>query len=304
MAVPAVADALDALLQVYPDAIRPEIEEGIPDLMRMAERLGLEVLQAEADGLSFADAVRRPRDFPLMGRVHYGVIDIFQFELPADLVGVFRDMCARARRLENGDLGRYMFAAAAVRDRSKDRAALRFLIYECVRANAWALTFDTPYAEVLGCHRDLDDVAEADLRNRLRAAAMFSDEIRPIPVLVAEAVEYLTKETAERLRLLKQPHTREWIFDRLDTVLAQAKAARETAAPRAAILRNRYASEVGDQTVALIELAERQPLTFRTHEAAKQTSKRLKDEVAVGRVLRHRRLRLIDVLREEMEKDA
>lgn len=303
MAAPAVANALDALLQVYPDAIRPQIEEGIPDIMRMAERLGLEVLQAEADGLSFADAVRRPRDFPLMGRVHYGVIDIFQYELPTDLVRIFRDMCQRARRFDGGELGRYMFAAAAVRDGSKDRAALRFLIYEGVRAIAWALTFDTPHAEALGCYRDLDEVSETDLRKRLRAAAMFCDDIRPIAVLVTEAVEFLIKETADRLRLLQHPLTHQQLFDRIDTILAQAKAARKTSAPRAAILRNGYATEVGDETVALIELAERQPLSFPTHEAARQTSKRLKDEVATGRVLPHRRLRLIDVLREEMEKD-
>jgi len=304
MAVPAVANALDALLQVYPESIRPEIEEGLPDLMRMAERLGLEVLQAEADELSFADAVRRPRDFPLMGRVHYGIIDIFQFEVPADLVGIFREMCARARQLDASDLGRYMFAAAAVQDRSKDRAALRFLIYECVRANAWALTFDSPHAEALGCFRDLDEVAEADLRRQLRAAAMFADDIRPIPILVAEAVEFLAKEATARLVCLKKPGTHELIFDTLDTVLAQAKAAREMAAPRAAVLRNRYAGEIGDETVALIELAERQPLAFPSHDAAKQTSKRMKDETRDGVVVLRRRQRLIDIIRAETEQNS
>ena len=296
----AVSNALDALLSVYPDTVRPEIEEGIPDLLRMAERLGLEVLQAEADGLTFAEAVRRPRDFPLMGRVHYGVIDIFQFELPTDLVAVFREMCRRARLLDASDLGRYMFAAAAVQDRSKDRAAMRFLIYECVRANAWALTFDSPHAEALGCFRDLDEVAEADLRKRLRAAAMFADDIRPIPILVAEAVEFLATEATARLACIKEAGTHELIFDALDTVLAQAKAAREMATPRAAVLRNHYAGDVGDEPVALIELADRQPLAFPSHGAAKQTSKRMNDETDRGQVMTHRRKRLIDIIREEM----
>lgn len=304
MAVPAVSNALDALLSVYPDRVRPEIEEGIPDLLRMAERLGLEVLQAEADGLTFAEAVRRPRDFPLMGRVHFGVVDIFQFELPADLAALFKEMCSRARQLDASDLGRYMFAAAAVEDRSKDRAAMRFLIYECVRANAWALTFESPHAEALGCFRDLDEVAETDLRKRLRGAAMFADDVRPIPILVAEAIEFLAEEATERLAAIKKAGTHKQIFDTLDTVLAQAKAAREMATPRAALLRNRYARQVGDVPVALIELADRQPLAFPSHDAAKQTNKRMNDETDRGQVMAHRRKRLIDIIREEMEGNS
>ena len=94
------------------------------------------------------------------------------------------------------------------------------------------------------------------------------------------------------------------IFDTLDTVLAQAKAARGMAAPRAAVLRNRYADEIGDEKVALIELAERQPLAFASHDAAKQTSKRMNDETRDGVVVLHRRQRLIDIIRAEVEGNS
>lgn len=63
-----VLDSVRIFAKHYPPWMQAEVEEALPSLSLEATRLGLEVMQAEQDGVPFADAVRRI-NFPLMSRL-------------------------------------------------------------------------------------------------------------------------------------------------------------------------------------------------------------------------------------------
>ena len=294
----ALRTATEIVLSFYPEPLRGQMEEALPELLLDAARVGLEVMKAEHENLSFAEAVRRPTDFPLMNRIHFGFIAILQWEVPAPLVDPVREMCLRAREYQGDDLSRAIFAAAALDDRTWDRACLRFVIYQLVRATAWAQTFHDPLAEVLGCHRDLDDCAEEILRKRMAMLEMFDDEVRPLDVVVREAMEVLLAKEHERLAVAWAHGPK--IMDTIQTLLSQAAAARHLPAPRAQVLRNRYAPELGDEHLGAQQLADRYPDLYPSAQAVWQHSSRLDKAIHAGDVA-SRRPRLIDLLRDGLE---
>lgn len=295
--IPALRHTADVLLGLYPEPIRSAVENSLPDLMLDAARVGLEVLKAERAKISFGDAVHQPRDFPMMQRIHFGFIEMLEYEVPTSLAGPVKEMLQRAREFDDGDLGRALFAAAAYDDGTADRALLRFLIYELTRATAWALSYGDPTVEVLGCHQALDIEAESRMRARFESALMFDEDVRPLQILIAEAMEYLVEQQHERLAVVRA-HGKD-IMDLVGTVMAQAQAARVAAAPEAIVLRNHYAAEIGGDTLGAQELSDRHPDLFPSAEAVWQRNSRLKKAIATGSI-GARRPRLIDLMRDAM----
>ena len=117
------------------------MDGGDDDVVGRLDEGGEEALAEELADEDPEQMVREMGYHPLMGRVHYGVIDIFQFELPADLVAVFREMCRRARLLDASDLGRYKafhLAREKIRRNDNDESASRRLYKETIGAPVYA----------------------------------------------------------------------------------------------------------------------------------------------------------------------
>ncbi len=111
------------------------------------------------------------------------------------------------------------------------------------------------------------------MRERMRMAAMFDEQVRPLRVLLADALLYLSDQQQRRLAVARAHGAP--IMDLLSTVMAQALAARVVAAPEALLLRNRYAAEIGEDELGAQVFADRHPDVFPSREAVWQRSSRL-----------------------------
>lgn len=296
--IPALSTAAEVLLSLYPEPLRTEVEHALPGLWLEAARLGLEVIKAERAGLNYAEAVTQPRDYPLMQRVHFGFIDVLQHEVPATMAGSIREFCRRARAFDDHTLSQLLFAAAAPMDGTADRAVLRFIIYELIRVTVWALSYDDPSLEVLRCHQALDIEAERHMRERFHGLPMFDENVRPLQVLLAEAMEYLLAQQQHRLAIAQAQGAD--TMEMINMLMFQALAARSLAAPDAVLLRNQYAGDLGAEELGAQELADRHPELFPSAAAVWQRSSRLKKALESG-ALKIPRARLIDLLREGLE---
>ncbi len=160
----------DQLLALYPEAVRESVEAVLPELELLAARLSMEVLDVELNGVPYAEAVHRAGDWPLMARLHHGLVDILQLELPPNLQSILVSALKNVDQWDGvEDLRRLVACRAAVNDHSLEAALARFALYQPIRLNLWVLYWDLPEVEALGCMKQLDCESEALLRQRLIA---------------------------------------------------------------------------------------------------------------------------------------
>lgn len=105
-------------------------------------------------------------DFPLMGRVHFGLQDLLQQRLPKALRNAVRGLAEAASGGEFDELRSGLFADAA-EPCSVQSALLRFLLYESTRIGLLVVTWELPELEALGALGRIDREAQAILAGRL-----------------------------------------------------------------------------------------------------------------------------------------
>jgi len=289
-----VFDSVRAFAKHYPPWLQDEVESALPSLGLEATRLALEVIQAEQDGIPYAEAVRRI-DFPLMGRVHLGLEDMLQHRMPVALRRTMREIVAATKRGEFDDLRRAVFAAATQDD--PQGALLRFIVHEGNNIDVLVATWDAPEFEVLGTLARLEYDGQAMLFERLAMPEMHADDIRPFHVLLAELVEHALGDASAVALALQGKR------EAVDLVLELVEATRTIRgldAPYAAVARaDTFEEEVGAQ-----ELVDRYPWHFKTVDAVYQRRSRLRDKIADGEPpLVLDGSRLIDLLLEEARKE-
>lgn len=230
-----------------------------------------------------------------MGRVHFGILDFLQYEIPYDLAEVVRDIFGHVETWAGlEDLRRFAVCHAALRPDHAEGVLMRFLLYEAIRLNLWLVTWDDPAPEALGFMTQLDRDAEAVLRDRIHQDDMFDEDVRPLHVLVTDAACRLQAQFEEaRAALAKDvPEVVEFVTETLCRATAEA---RRLAAADAAELRNDYAGCIGDLHLDSLLLSERHPRLLPSPEPVDMRRSRLRKRLkgGGGRV----RTRVIDVLR-------
>jgi hypothetical protein len=294
--------ALTELREIMFDLLGPELR---PDnkaefeaewarLHRKAAQLGLEVLDCEEAGLSYAAGARRPGDWPTLARAHYGILDILQDEVPCELLAHVRAFATRARLLDAEGFGQDLLVAAA-HDRTAASALVRFAIYELIRLNLWLFTWDRPRIEAIGAMAEIDVEAQRILQHRLGDPMTYDPSARPLVVLVAEALIELVEIAREKEELLVVGGANLRLF--YDGLTEATRLARELNAPDAHIVRNDYAEHVGDDRLESLMLSERYPRVLRSQQAVDTRRSRLLARVREGTIVR-RGVRVVDVVRE------
>lgn len=294
----ALPELRQILFELMGPALRPdeadEFDAEWARLHRKAARLGLEVLECEDAGVSYAAAARRPGDWPILARAHYGIFDLLQDEVPRELLAHLRVALERARALDREGFGQDLLVVAA-HDRTAASAVVRFAIYQIVRLNLWLLTWDLPRLEAVGAMAEIDREAQRILDRRLGESSTFHPSARPLVVLIAEALTELVRVAQDK---------EEWIIaggaalrSFHEGLTDAARLARDLCAADADILRNEYAEHVYDERLESIMLAERHPRVLRSQQAVDTRRCRLLEAVRSGRVVR-RRMRFVDVVRD------
>jgi len=290
-----VFDSVRAFAKHYPPWLQDEVEGALPSLGLEATRLALEVMQAEQDGIPFADAVRRI-DFPLMGRLHFGVEDMLQHRIPAEFRQTIRGLAAATKRGEFDELRRAIFTGASAAD--PQGALLRFLIHEGNNIDVLVATWDVPEFEVLGALGTTEYESQRVLYQRLAMPEMHADDIRPFHVMLAELVEHAVGDATAVARVLQE---REEAVDLVLQLVEATRTIRALDAPNAAVARaDTFDEEIGSQ-----QLVDRYPWHFTSVNAVDQRRSRLRRDIAKGRPpLVLDGSRFIDVLLEEASEEG
>lgn len=290
--------AFEDFLQIYPESIRELVRAGLDELRAEAAALGFEVLRAERNGLSYADAARTP-GYTLMARVHFGTTDFLQFELPGEIQEVVRQMMRRAREVNLDHVDRFAFAIAGASDLAVESALMRFLIYQCLRLNVWVISWPVREAaelEAAGVLLELDVEAEERLRERLAMVTMHRADVRPQVVLLAELFEFLHDSLRQHRDLIR--HEGGPFLKYMNQMVTATKIARTLDAADAVLLRNEIDAAMQRDSLQLLPLVERHPLVLTSVDAAKQRRRRLHRKLAAGEDARPSRPRLIDMLQD------
>lgn len=181
-----VRNLVHSFVQFYPPDLRRQIKRELPALRTQAARLALEVLDAEGRGVRFSAAVLRP-DFPLMGRVHFGIVDALRHRIPAKLRQSLQDVISEAGRGTFDNHHQLMFAIASRPD-DPEAALCRFMLWQAIRMNLVISSWEAPIVEVSGALSAAEDAVEDAIRSTLGLPDMFEEDVRPLHILVAEAL--------------------------------------------------------------------------------------------------------------------
>jgi len=159
-----------------------------PAMRLQLERLALEVHDAEARGLRYAEAVRQPH-FPLMAAVYFGAQDVLRDRVPAAVRAALKPLLALAAEGHLDPARQLCFVFA--RDRSTAEAALgRFLLWCALLLNLRIHTWDHPQPEALGVLTAMELTAEQRLKELLESPELREPDFRPFHVLVLGLLEH------------------------------------------------------------------------------------------------------------------
>lgn len=180
----AVATLLGHIAAVLPPSLRPLIENAAPLVSLSAARLGLEALDSERRAIRFSSAVERPSEFPLMGRVYWGALNLLQWQVPQNVRHGVQVVLTQALTGKFESTRKLLFLIAQRKD-DPEAALCRFLLWSAVRLNLLILTWDRPEIEALGVLDDIENRTEAVLRELLTVEDIREPDCRPLHTLVA-----------------------------------------------------------------------------------------------------------------------
>jgi hypothetical protein len=193
-----VRNLLRYAVSFYPDDLRRQAEREIPKLAIQSGRLALEVMDAEASGVRYSNAVVNP-NYPLMGRMHFGLADTLRWRVPEELVPAVRKLLGHAAAGDFDPMRQILFAVGA-RKHDPEAAACRFSLWNAVYLNVLVLTEFKPGIEVSGVLDEATDLAETILCELLTVPEIYEDDMRPLDMLVAETFRRMNIASTAKLR--------------------------------------------------------------------------------------------------------
>ena len=181
----------EAYLELYPPGIRQAAVDGIEGFMLGATQLGIEVMRAERDGHTYADACQRSGDFPLMTRLHNGIIDLIQSQVSSTDRATIRAGFADPRSAQQEHLHSLYFAVANAKERRPEPALFRFVIYQYLRLKAWAAAWepDGTILDLSGVSHEMNVEIEGQLREQCREQEVNDGDARPFKEVFAELLD-------------------------------------------------------------------------------------------------------------------
>lgn len=180
----AVAALLGHIAAVLPQSLRPVVEQAAPMMSVSAARLGLEALDAERRAIRFSSAVERSQEFPLMGRVYFGALNLLQWQVPQHVREALSAMLTHALAGQFESTRKLLFLVGQRKD-DPEAALCRFLLWSAVRINLSILTWRQPHVEAIGVLDGIEDRTEAILRELLTVEDIQEPDYRPLHALVA-----------------------------------------------------------------------------------------------------------------------
>ena len=181
---PVIGVLLRQVLPLLPADLHEPLEREAPAVALEAMRLGMEVMAAEQRGVRFSSAVERAAEFPLMGRVYWGMQNLLQSQVPPSIREAFRTMLDQAID-GKFDSWRHLLFAVSRRKGDPEAALCRFLIWSAVRINLLIATWHQPQVQACRVLDSLEDRTEEVLRELFDVSDIEEPDCRPLHMLVA-----------------------------------------------------------------------------------------------------------------------
>lgn len=181
---PVIGTLLWQILPLLPAHLHEQLEREAPAVALETMRLGLEILAAEQRGIRFSAAVERAAEFPLMGRVYWGMQNLLQSQVPPVIQDAFRTMLSQAIDGKFESWRRLLFAVSR-RKNDPEAALCRFLIWSAVRINLLIATWHQPEVQACRVLDDLEDRTEDVLKKLFAVLGVDEPDCRPLHMLVA-----------------------------------------------------------------------------------------------------------------------
>jgi len=287
-----VTNAVRSIATFYPEPIRAQIEREMPAITLQTTRLALEVVAAETSGVSCLAAVQRP-EYPLMARVHFGVLDILQTELPRELRDGARELLNHAASGDFDPQRRLLFEVAR-RKGDPEAALARFFLFQAVRLNLYLNTWDVPHLEAWGSLRRVERMAQRIVNELLEVDDMLAPDVRPLHILVKEALIHVAID-AERIEAALRENVSAFM-EKMALLTEAHRVVRELDAKDAAVFRPGIAADrLGSQRIA-----DRYPHWFRSANAVDQQRSRFRKTFDPEQPPVSGGNRLVDVIRESL----
>lgn len=179
---------IQQLLPFFPITLRHVVELEAQTLSLSATRLGLEILDAERRAITFSIAVERGGEFPLMGRVYFGALNLLQWQVPPPMREMLRLILTHAIEGRFESVRQLLFSIARRKD-DAEAALCRFMFWAAVRINLTILTWHQPLLEAVGTLDQIEERSEEVLRELLEVPDLLEPDCRPLHTLIAVALE-------------------------------------------------------------------------------------------------------------------
>jgi hypothetical protein len=240
---PLIVTLVRQIQPFVPEYLHGQLEREAPAVSLAAIRLGWEVLDAEQRQVRFSEAVERAGEFPLMGRVYFGAVNLLQHQLTPAIREALQGILNHAIAGKFEPMRKLLFVIA--RRKSDPEAALcRFLLWAGVQLNLLILTWRQPQIEASGVLAAMEDRAEEILKELLDVSDIDEPDCRPLHALVAAVLQEMLITTGSVPLLLDA-------FGEVQARLADAlQATRSLDARDAAILNpGRFTDIAGSQQI-------------------------------------------------------
>jgi len=171
-----------------PAHLHEQLEREAPAVSLAAIRLGWEVLDAEQRQVRFSDAVERAGEFPLMGRVYFGAVNLLQHQLTPPIRAALQSILNHTIEGKFEPMRKLLFAIAQRRG-DPEAALCRFLLWAGVQLNLLIMTWNQPQIEAAGVLGKMEDKAEEILKELLEVSDIHEPDFRPLHALVAAGLQ-------------------------------------------------------------------------------------------------------------------
>lgn len=285
-----------------------EVMSGLREIQAELLRLGLDVQVARTRGVSLAQAVRDFHNYPALARVHTGFDDGLRWSMPPAVAAWARRLLLRPPPPLLDDFRGHLVDRAATDTNPILRLLCEWALFEWVYLTlAIAAHLEPEDTYMLGMDsEDLAEIAEQTVAKWLAASDSLTEDIRPLHVLVAAAMDALTRY-GDALQKAMADATEEY----RDTVARRARLDRllaELDAADAVLIRNDLAKNLGERPLSVELLQQQRPHLFaeRNRNAIDQRTSRTRKKILEGGIPAARRKKpaVIDLIREFIELAA
>ncbi len=266
------------VVRALPSPGSSEADVDLAELQAELEQVAGEALDARQRGVPLSAAANDEERYPRLVAFHRGLRDALLIEIPRELAPWVAEVAGSSTPSEPtpattpsslSSLHDDLFTHAHGGDPggagdgpAQIQAALaELLLFESIRLHLLVTAWSSTEFESLGGDEEaVDEIAWTEVEALLREPALASEDVRPMPVMLAAGSLALARDAADRAAALRMVGE-----EQRETLRMRARlraALRELRLTESVLLENALAGLLGEERIELVELQAKHPLAL------------------------------------------